>query len=1003
MNKHLLRPFLFLLVLILFSSSSYSFLIQGSNPNNLYFVNSSSLDMELSLEVRNSPLFLKKAQLITQNGTIFEKYFDINLVPGEKNILTIDITDFKNNNSFYSRLFFEEDNGVVLNLSIVTLDGEEYVDDDLPKLVTIILFNPILSLEEDTFLYYQNDNEFPSLSIINKENISNSFGKSLTSYEISDSSGNILQSNTQVTKEKNTYFILDLIQSIDLNFIENYDSGLYNFTIQMKNVADSEFIENFQIIVEDETLQLQLLTSEDDSSLKYFYSDNKDLYGNTIYVGEREFEFKIRTNKQATCYFNVESIGPEYTNDGRLYSEGQSLLMIQSNNSFSHTLNIDPFLENSTSRYFWVGCKDQSGIEMKSLQTFVSPLLSQSQNLQFKFHDEDLDLTLIYPDLDLITNTDFTTRLVTSTPAVCSLLFTNGYMDLVSTSLEYKDHIGDLILGNGNHVLNYSCIDLLNREVSFQKDLEVDDTLGVNINVDDTYYSNKASFSLSFSTSAITESCRYSKEPKDTASYPSSILIGSNTNIFNVSLSLVPNENDFYITCKSGLYSTQKITILYDQSGPKISNLTFSSNGFKSSTYVSKDDDVELDFSITSTIPIKEYEIEFISNDVNLSKKKTISGGDSTGIFEESIDLNQKLGDFSSLKITPINILDTRGNTVNLNLLFDITPPEVSLLKSGSSWIITCIDIETKCSKVLYGFSNSLLSCNPNYVYKTEDLIDDTGYTTICSRGINSIGLLSDVLTKATGNIVNDDSSEGDNGGNGGGISISGGGNNQNDDDTNPNFNQSIEINPEEPEEEIREPTEPGQPIEPYVPEEEDSSSILILSALAIVLLAVGGSGYYAYKKGYLNTQLQKLGIKLPNQESSGTKTQGSYYSPMAKGVKSPPTLTSSSTDKKSKYDEHLSKLNSFLDETLDKKKGVFDSFKTSQKGRVGTYDDTLARKKEGVPKKDSEFGDFYTASSSDKTGTSTTSEDEAEKFEEYYKNKKNTSPSTSNKTSKKQ
>ena len=326
----------------------------------------------------------------------------------------------------------------------------------------------------------------------------------------------------------------------------------------------------------------------------------------------------------------------------------------------------------------------------------------------------------------------------------------------------------------------------------------------------------------------------------------------------------------------------------------------------------------------------------------------------------------------------------------------------MNLIKNGNSWVVTCIDIETKCNDVWYGLSNSLLSCTPSLSYRDGDLLDATGHSVICARAINSVGLLSDTTTVKTGEIVSTTN---------GTSSVGGGGSYDNpfdgDDQTQGNTSVNVPIN-ESVIDDTEDPvTPPSEPIESYNPEEDsNTTTVVILSALAFILLAAGGGGYYAYKKGYLNKQLEQLGIKVPTH--TGSSSTNDYYGSSVASSKTPisqrPQLTSG--NQKSKYDEHLAKLNTFLDDTLDKKTSVFDSFKTSQKGRVEKYDDTLAKPKgNSSAKKDAEFDDFYKASSSNKSidVNDTTSENEADKFEQYYKNKKESSKKTDKSKSKKQ
>jgi hypothetical protein len=952
----------------------------GFDSDYLYFVNNSDLTIELNFQSINKDLMFAKAEIITLDGDVYSNEYNTPLTAQQEVNLILDLGKFESNGSFYSNDILVDEEAVMLVLNITEINGDSYSDDGIPSSVIIVLYNPEISLENDVFFNYQDNPQPITLETIFVPNLeyNNTFlglEEYLISYTIRDEKNEILEK----VDKKNFYSFSELSRSISLDYLGDYVPGSYSFSFEFSNIAGSNFKEDFQVIVEEEYLNINLLTSDDDNSLTYFYNDNKELYGNKIFTGGKNFTFSVQTNKQAICYINYESIGSQYSGSQLLFSEDISQRMNLDPISFIHSIEINPFLLNATTKYFWLGCTDMSGFEKMTLHSSLEFLNNPIENLQFIYHDEELILNLIYPTDSLLTNNIFTTRLSSSTKAVCNVAYDTQEKEILSS--DYLDHQSQFNLENGNYTLKYTCVDILNKNKTLNKDIEIDNTKGVKINTDEIYFSAKNSFDLTFTTSSVTESCRYAREPKSTDEYESFALIGSNTNSFAVTLSpLVPNENKYFITCKSGIFSTKELTIIFDQSGPQLNNLSFKTDGFSNPSYVSEFKKGDILFDVTTRIPIETYSVELVGT--NKTENFNISGSSKTGEFEEELSISEVLGEFNSIKISAQNSLGKTGNTLTKQLLVDKTKPEVRLLKNGSSWVMTCIDIETQCSKILYGFSNLEIQCNPSYTYKKGDLIDHTDNAFICARAINNVGLISEITSSATGVQikVGDDGSvivvpvpvpE---------------------DGVNP-FENDLDENKtieEEPVVDV-EPT-PGQnPSEIYTPEEENSTTIIVLSALAVILLLAGGSGYYAYKKGYLNSQLQKLGIKLPNQPSgmtTGTSSTGGYYSPMDKskngGV---PKLVGSNNDKKSKYDEHLSKLNSFLDETLDKKKGVFDSFKPTQKGRVESYEDTLARSRKGTIKKDQDFDDFYKASSSNKSSSS--SEDEADKFEQYYKNKK--------------
>lgn len=997
---------------MIFSVNSYGVLIYTPHldTNYIYFVNSTNLDINLTMQSISRPLIFSHALVTTENKTNFSKSFKTQLNPKNIFSLNLDVTTFQNNGTFYSKELFEKEKYVDLNLFFEELNGNTYTDQEIPSNVRITHYDPQLVLEKNKFIVYLDSQEHIELKTIFKnasqENLN--IGKNMISYSLVDLEGNILASSLELPM----YSLSNLKQSLILDFFNDYAPGSYRFFLEFKNIAGTSFRENITINVEENYLDISLLTSQNDSSLSYFYSNNTDLYGNVIYSGERDFEFKIKTNKEALCYFNTNSVSREYILDSRLFSETQSKLMT-SDGDFIHSLSISPFITNSTfTKYFWVGCTDSLGIEKTTLHSSLSSsLLDQGENLLFSYYPEDLNLTLLYPTHSLLTNNGFTTRIISSSKAQCSLIV-DGLSEKKTLMMEeedYLDHQSFLELINGKYVLKYSCIDVLNKETLLSQEIEMNDQLGVGINIEKQYYSGENSFKLSFTTSDIVESCRYTRESLSNDEYDSFALIGSNSNSFNLTLSpLYLGENKLYIYCKAGIMSREETSILYANTGPQLSNFSFSFNGISTNDYVPEEGTIDLLFLVTTVIPVDFYEIALMTS--NESETIKIPGSKKTGSYNEELTLKEDLREYSSLSITPINEIGKRGNTLEKSFKFDMNPPEVSIIKNGNSWNIICIDPETTCDDIWYGFSNSLISCTPTYSYNLGDLLDSSGYGAICARATNGVGMISEIVTLATGEIVTTPTTDEDDEGESQ-SSSSGSKNNPFEDSKSAQENQSIEVptsdtetpileeDPEEP------PREGNLPIENYEPEEESSTTtIVILSALALILVAAGGGGYYAYKKGYLNKQLQQLGIKVSNQ-SPPSSISSNYYPETLKDVKttsSVPSLTGGT--QKSKYDEHLAKLNSFLDDTLDKKKSVFDSFKTSQKGRVETYNDTLAKPKGSNLKKESEeFSDFYKASESPKkslpsgtTLTPTTSEDEADKFEEYYKKKKESKKTTS-------
>ena len=177
----------------------------------------------------------------------------------------------------------------------------------------------------------------------------------------------------------------------------------------------------------------------------------------------------------------------------------------------------------------------------------------------------------------------------------------------------------------------------------------------------------------------------------------------------------------------------------------------------------------------------------------------------------------------------------------------------------------------------------------------------------------------------------------------------------------------------------------------------------LIIAAIVLVVVSISGGGaYYAYRKGYLDTQLEKFGIK----RNKSLKPLGKSPVRFTTGSSGVSSDNKQDLKPKTKYDSHLSKLNRFIDDTLKSGQSVFDKFDKVDKGKVNKYDDTLLKKRKNVKYSKEDFDDFHSKSNaSGKSSPKKSLEDEAQDFEKFYKEKKSSqdikksmSPSDKNK-----
>ena len=1013
MAKNFLNFFLVLVFFsVFFSTSSFSYLIQ--TPTNHpdfptqygYIVNSENLNVNLIMKSFGTTLMFNSSSVTTISGEVYRKDFGEELLSNQELNLDFSLLNFENSSgSKFAKKDFENSkidkniSAIYLEFFITKIDGSIYEGENIPQKIVIQNLPGKPVLENNLISFFKGE----SISSLKFKNSILNKSTSIVSYEIKNKANNEIVDSYEANS--NFFNFEDIITSIPLDFLSNYSTGVHEFEIKMENLAGTQNVQDFRVVIQGKRLSLGLITSKFDPTLAYFHSiDFPELFGNNIYTSQKDFTFKINTTKEAKCYFTT-SVAQSKSNDELLFSEESSTLM-STQDGIVHKLDISPFVGNSVEKYFWVGCVDKYlGVEKVDLHSKIRT--NQNYNLKFIFHNKEFNLNLIYPS-GLVTSNNVITMIETSTAARCYANL-SGNEQKLDSSQNYTSHRKDFTLEDGNYNAKFKCFNVLNKEINKSLNLEVNSQKGLKIVVDEnSLYSGTSSQVVKFTTSDVAKSCRYSKELKSVDDFDSFNLIGKSSSNFNFTASaLSVGSNEFYIFCKTNsdlIDSPTKINVIYDQTGPKISNLKFVNGKFKSEKYIGNLKSLEVEFDVESLIPVDYFKVvlkrsnssDFYENNFTVSKNDEK--------YTYLLKVNKNLEIYSSVEITPYNKVSKSGNTLKKVFVQDVTAPEVALIPSGKFWKITCIDPETQCSKIMFGFSDSILSCLASRNYEVNDSIDAQTNAVICARAINGADLISDVRSQMTG--YTGESVKGDNN------KSTSGGNPFEDDNLNDNVNSDDLINETQLDDQMDDiqkdsndkPPKTPSSVPPVYSNDSNSGNLyVVLGAVALVLLLSGGGGYYAYKKGYLNEQLRKLGVKLPNQ--SGISGSGVYgnsnldqnQSSSSFGSKSSniPSLVGGSS-KKSKYDEHLNKLNKFLDENIDKKSQVFDSFKNSQKGRVDKYEDTLAKKR-GVnlldsskedAKNYSDFDDFYKASKNNSLSGSTTIEDEAEKFEEYYKKK---------------
>lgn len=1013
MKRFCFNLFFFVFLFSILFNSSFSYLVSSENSNSFfYFVNDSNLDVTLDFKnVATSPLIFASANVETSSGEVFFKEFNEQIDPLSNFTLKFNLNEFiSEEEEYFNNSVFEEDGILDLNLLITELNQREYSDDTIPDEVMLLYHRGNVDILENNFVYYKDQKNSIYLSPILRLDEFSHTSDDLISYKIYLNESLIKSEEL----DKKAIYFQDLINSIYIDFIDNFDFGVYNFEVEIEDVAGIKATVPFTIYVQEGYLDMKILTNKDDSNLKY-YTTNSISFGNDyylnnfknkIYTSQKSFNLKLETSKPGKCYLSSNSILNTTPINDNLFNTPDYTLTTQ--DGYLHQLDLSPF-GSFNSTYIWIGCEDESGLEKVHLS---KSLFGAKSTILLQHLEDSFEMDLLFPEGDILTNGHFNSKIQTNTNGKCFYSYKKGQTITENTysTQNYLNHTSEVDIVNGNYFANYFCYDLFGNVHNISRNVEVNTDLAIDITFeDDSLYTSTSSVEIKFTTSEIVKTCKYSKRDQDLNgnTYASFSSIGENTNTFSSKITgLQPGLNKFQVLCEreSGTLSPTSpvfFEVVYDSVGPQISNLIFVNEGeFKSEKYVANLDKMRFDLDVESIVPIDYFRVEIYS--LNTSKdiiSEEISASQNDVNYTQRITISENLEGYVSLKVYAYNILGVESKTpVTKEFILDRNLPVVTILDSGNLWKVSCTDLETqKCSKILYSFADSSALCKPSILYNDSIGIDKLEKSYICAKGQDGVGKFSLVNVIETGYIDLDALNNNNQGGGSGGREINFPDENNETQEPITQGNETQEpINQDTEEPEVEDPVEIDPP--EYNTDDEDSNLGIVLGAIAFFLVLAGGGGYYAYKKGYLNEQLTKLGVKLPGDTNNNNNSSNDYYS-------SSPNLKSNTNSKsvpnlvggkgqKSKYDEHLQKLNSFLDETLNKKKNVFDSFKKSQKGRVDKYEDTLAKGKvDGSKleiKKQDDFGDFYKASSNNSKLNSNSIEDEADKFEEFYKNRKN-------------
>jgi hypothetical protein len=350
-------------------------------------------------------------------------------------------------------------------------------------------------------------------------------------------------------------------------------------------------------------------------------------------------------------------------------------------------------------------------------------------------------------------------------------------------------------------------------------------------------------------------------------------------------------------------------TLIYDPVGPKVINLSTNygyGNACVSGTCYINGKVINLNFDVRSVTDVKisQYLVN-ITGDNYSDSKLLFSKPTSISVLSSK---NASQIRMLSLKIR--NEYNVSSPSSQISLRQDLSEPQLSY--DGVSESISCSDADSACSKIMYGFGVSAITCTASKVYLGSENISIpnsagwiclVGYDLVGNKGFGgqSVSPLS-MLTETPDVIISDYGS-----------------------------NQSISETDSESSDSNQDQYDEEETLEdPYNPDLDNSgsspSTIYLVAALALVLVTISGSGYYAYSKGYLNKQLARFGIKGKNTVSNNNSFTPSFSSAQTSSSRlSGQDL--SHTTQKGKFEDHISKVQNFLDNRVSKDNSLFDKF----------------------------------------------------------------------------
>ena len=922
--------------LVFFMSLNFSF-AEGffdKNDDFNFYVNNPVPTVNVTLKIPTEDLIVKSASLWFNGQKSLFDFPDVTVPAGVQTyIKSVSLSEFSNFTSI------TKDDNVVFELEVVSkLTGKKIVSTGEPTKFNIIFDNEVPTLiSAPGFKILVSDiNEVYRLQ----------FSEKIAKIKISKNGKIFLNKPEFFTPIESNYESFFELFFHEDELIE----GNNEFDITFEDFAGNAVVEKLNFVYSGIPIAMELVTRRDDSNLKYFYDSNfTEFFSNKIYHTEDNFDLIVKTNKPGKCALVSEFLNFVDVND---ILDPTVLKEFTTTDDLTHTFSI------TDEKRIWVACIDKNFDENV---VYLSESMGINKTLIYlEKYNKDFEITNFFPKT-IVSSNPFNIEAQTSQDAICHYSIGSNNRNLFSDSNSYKTHLKKNVnLSNGDYTFKVECFDRVYNVETQTYTVSIDTSSGPKIvePTGDIYLdSTSAPIKLVLSEDAV---CKGSKTQVDVIEFESlSTIPGTGVNRDLSVSGLELGENEYYICCsKNGQIFSNSLNIVFDSNPPQISDLKFK-NGDSESDYLR--DNLRLDFSVDydSYIPANYFEAEIVFS--NYTERKNFSKG--KGSFKEVLD-NAK-----NFKITAYSILGKKSNTLQKPIKIDRTPPVLAFSSFIDHIKISCIDSESGCHKIYYGFSQTSINCVASKLYAQDDeiLIEDHNY--ICARAMDYVGNNEEIIEAINGYTP----------GNEGGDSWKEY-NNFNQTDSNNDFEDGEDDNNQNNVDD-----NPFRPT-PTDPTPDESGNGLIIAAIIIVLLGgIGGGGYYAYREGYLDKQLEKFGIKRPQT----VKSNGNYYSGINKNGNN--KTGSKVSAKKTGYDRNLKKLHNFIDDTLTKDDDVFDTFGSTGKGKVEGFEDTLAKKNKSK-KKNSSFVEFSNDSKNlggvKNSKDSNSIEKEAEEFENYFKEK---------------